>query len=307
MYRFLVCTFLLVLLAGCAPAPALGNLLASDHSIPNFDHIAIIVLENNNFGSVVGNPQMPNFNKLAKEYTLLTRYYAVRHPSLPNYLALIGGDTFGIDRDCLDCFIDAPSLPGLIEASGRTWKTYQEGMPEPCFLGNQGRYVQRHNPFVYFDAIRLDRAACEQHVVPFTTLQADIESGSLPDFLFITPNTCNDSHDCSLAVADKWLGSLLSTLTPALEGSGQSYLVVITFDEGQKPAFPNSLFEPGGGRIPLILDSPLVRKEYEDATFYNHYSLLRTVSAAWGLPDLGHAADRNVQLIHAPWEEQPEP
>lgn len=293
--------FFLFLLVACTPIPSVNPPPVSDQTIPNFDHIALIVLENTNYDMVIGNPLMPHYNELAKEYTLLTQYYAVQHPSLPNYLALIGGDTFGVNADCLDCFVDAPSLPEMIEASGRTWKTYQEGMPEPCFLGDQGKYAQRHNPFVYFDAIRLDHSACVDHVVPLTTLQVDIQSRSLPHFLFITPDTCNNGHDCPLDVADGWIADLLSTLTPALESSG-SYLVVITFDEAEKPALLYRLLERGGGRVPAILYSPLVKQGFEDATSYNHYSLLKTISAAWGLSYLGHAADGTVQLITAPWK-----
>src|ERR1051325_9751434 len=63
--------------------------------VPDFDHIAIIMFENKEFGTVIGNPQMPIYNQLARQYTLLTQYYAITHPSLPNYIALIGGDTFG--------------------------------------------------------------------------------------------------------------------------------------------------------------------------------------------------------------------
>ena len=168
--------------------------------IPNFGHIAIIMFENKEFGSVIGNPQMPTYNRLAREYTLLTQYYAIRHPSLPNYIALMGGDTFGIDTNCNECFINAPSLPDLIEASGRTWKTYQEDMPEPCFLGSTHLYAQKHNPFIYFDPIRLNPERCARTIVPLTALQTDIAANSLPNFMFIKPNICNDSHDCSLDV-----------------------------------------------------------------------------------------------------------
>src|SRR5215212_11743533 len=180
--------------------------------VPNFDHIVVIIFENKEFGTVIGNPDMPTFNQLANDYTLLTEFYAVTHPSLPNYIAMIGGDTFGIKSNCSNCFINAPSLPDLIEASGRTWKTYQEDMPEPCFLGDTDVYVQKHNPFVYFDPIRLNAERCRRSVVPLTDLPVDILSGSLPNFLFIKPNICNDSHDCSLDVTDAWLTTLLAGL-----------------------------------------------------------------------------------------------
>jgi phospholipase C len=270
--------------------------------VPAFTHIAIVLFENKEFGSVIGNPQMPNYNKLAREYTLLTQYYAVTHPSLPNYIALISGDTYGIDRNCNDCFLDAPSLPDLIEASGRTWKTYQEDMPSPCFLGDTHVYVQKHNPFVYFDAIRLDAARCERSVVPLTALQTDIAAGSLPNYMFIKPNLCNDSHDCELTVSDAWLTNLLTQLVPALDATGEPYLLAMLFEEGQGNHSCCGLPEEAGGRVPVVFYSPLVKNGFEDATPYTHYSMLKTISEAWGLPYLGHAAEESHVLITAPWK-----
>ena len=245
---------------------------------------------------------MPLFNRLARDYTLLTQYYAVRHPSLPNYIALIGGDTFGIHSDCNDCFVDAPSLPDLIEASGRTWKTYQEDMPKPCYLGGTLHYAQKHNPFVYFDPIRLDQERCERSVVPLTDLSADIQAGVLPNFIFITPNLCNDAHDCSLEVADGWLGNLLNSLFPALDATGEPYLVVLTFDEGQGDHSCCGLPEEAGGRVPTVLISPSVKNAFQDDTPYTHYSLLKTIAESWGLAYLGHAGDEDNSLIIAPWK-----
>ncbi len=331
MKRFSVCVLVLVLLVACVPPPqpitpspspsaivtqtstsvpptstftaasSPSPTIAPGSLVPNFEHVAIIMFENKEFGSVIGNPQMPTFNKLAHEYTLLTQHYAVRHPSLPNYIALIGGDTFGIDSDCKDCFINAPSLPDLIEQSGRTWKTYQEDMPEPCFLGDKGDYVQKHNPFVYFDPIRLDPERCKRSVVSLTQLQTDIAANALPNFLFIKPNLCNDGHDCELDVVDAWLTNLLATLTPALDGIGEPYVIVIMFEEGQGNHTCCGLPD-GGGRVAVVLDSPLVKNGFEDPTPYTHYSLLKTISEAWGLKYLGHASDESNVLITAPWK-----
>lgn len=327
MKRLGLCILLLVLLSSCttsapptvipsgipaptfAPTPALPTLLPSpiptaapQSLVPNFEHIAIIMFENKEFGSVIGNPQMPTFNRLAGEYTLLTQYYGIQHPSLPNYIAFIGGDTFGINENCEDCFIDQPSLPDLIEASGRTWKTYQEDMPEPCYVGSTHLYAQKHNPFVYFDPIRLNAERCQRSVVPLTALQTDIETSSLPNFLFIKPNICNDSHDCDLDVSDAWLTNLLNTLIPALDATGESYFIAMLFEEGQGDHTCCGLPEPGGGRVPVVLYSPLVKNGFEDSTPYTHYSLLKTISEAWGLQYLGHAADENHVLIVAPWK-----
>jgi phospholipase C len=270
--------------------------------VPSFEHIVLILFENKEFGDVIGNQDMPEFNRLADKYTLLTQYYAVRHPSLPNYIALIGGDTFGIDSDCKDCFINATSLPDLIEASGRSWKTYQEDMPEPCYLGSTSDYAQKHNPFVYFDPIRLNKDRCQRSVVPLTDLNADLQGGSLPNFVFITPNLCNDSHDCSLDVADSWLKNLLATLIPALDTKGQPYLVVLVFDEGDGKGSCCGLPAKAGGRVPVVLISPLVKQAFQDDTPYTHYSLLKTISESWGLSYLGRTADDDNVLITAPWK-----
>jgi len=273
----------------------------SASSVPPFEHIVLILFENKEFGSVIGNPKMPEFNHLAQQYTLLTQYYAVRHPSLPNYIALIGGDTFGIKSDCTDCFVNDTSLPDLMEASGLTWKTYQEDMPEPCFLGNDDEYAQKHNPFLYFDPIRQNQQRCENSVVPLTRLNEDILTGSLPNYMFITPNLCNDAHDCSLDVSDSWLANLLSTLMPALDLTGQPYLIVLAFDEGQGDHSCCGLPE-GGGRIPIVLISPSVKTGFQDDTPYTHYSLLKTIEESWGLSYLGHTADDENVLITAPWK-----
>lgn len=286
-----------------APSTAIPTISKSTPTplVPSFEHIVMILFENKEFEKVIGNEGMPEFNRLADEYTLLTQYYAVRHPSLPNYIALIGGDTFGIKSDCTDCFVDAPSLPDLIEASGRSWKTYQEDMPKPCYLGSASPYVQKHNPFLYFDPIRLNKDRCERSVVPLTDLNADILGESLPNFMFISPNLCNDAHDCSLDVADNWLKNLLATLVPALDTTGQPYLIVLTFDEGNKKLSCCGLPDEAGGRVPVVLISPSVKKAFQDDTPYTHYSLLKTISESWGLTYLGHAADEDNVLITAPW------
>ena len=288
--------------ATVTPNPSITPSPTPARLVPNFDYIVVIVFENREFEKIVGNPAMPVFNRLAQDYTLLTQHYAVTHPSLPNYLAMIGGDTFGIKRNCDDCFINAPSLPDLIEASGRTWKTYQEDMPEPCFIGSGMVYAQKHNPFVYFDPIRLDAARCERSVRPLTDLSSDLAAGSLPNFVFITPNLCNDAHDCGLDVADVWLASQMQSLINFFGTTSQSFLVILTWDEGQGDFSCCGLPEKAGGRVATILISPQVKNGFEDATPYTHYSLLKTIAEAWGLPYLGHAADENNALIVLPWK-----
>ena len=271
--------------------------------VPAFKHIVTIVFENKEFGTVIGNSGMPYFNQLADSYTLLTQHYAVTHPSLPNYLALISGDTFGLDFSCTKCLYDAETLPDLIEASGRSWKTYQEDMPSACFDGSDyGLYAMKHNPFMYFEPIRLNRERCSRSVVPLTQLYADLAANDLPAYIFITPNLCNDAHDCELPVADQWLQGLMLLLQPVLEAASEPYLIILTWDEGQGDHSCCGLPEQAGGRIATILVSPQVRAGFEDDTPYTHYSVLKTIAESWQLPYIGHAADKENVLITAPWK-----
>ncbi|MCE9647662.1 MAG: alkaline phosphatase family protein [Chloroflexi bacterium] len=272
--------------------------------VPDFSHIVIIIFENKEYSTVVGNPGMPYFNLLAGTYTLLNQHYAPAHPSLPNYLSLIGGDTFGIVDDCdfSDCYIDAQSLPDLIEASGRTWKTYQDDMPEPCFTGSTLRYVRKHNPFIFFDPIRTNIERCTHSIVPLTQLDADLAANDLPNFIFITPDICYSAHDCPLELADSWLKDQVDKLYPVLDGSGEPFLIILTWDEGQGSHSCCGMPEIAGGRIATILISPQVKENFQDNTPYSHYSILKTISEAWGLRKLGHAADPQTPLITAPWK-----
>jgi hypothetical protein len=269
--------------------------------VPNFPHIFLIILENKEFGTVIGPYRgMPNLNLWASEFTLLTQYYAIRHPSLPNYLALIGGDTFGVDTDCNSCYQNALTLPELIEASGRTWKGYFEDMPEPCYVGNTHIYAQKHNPFMYFDSIRLNAERCQRSVVPLTQLNADLAANDLPDFALIIPNLCNDAHDCSVEIADTWLDYWVPPLMHT-QAYDEGALIALTFEEGQGEHTCCGL-TTGGGRVAMILISNWVKRSFQDDTPYTHYSLLKTISQAWGLPYLGHAADESNVLIVKPWE-----
>jgi phospholipase C len=284
------------------PSPIPPTLTATlAPKVPDFVHIVMIIFENKEFGSVVGNSQMPYFNALANQYTLLTQHYAIMHPSLPNYIALMGGDTFGFTTNSENQSVNATSLPDLIEQSGRTWRAYQEDMPKPCFEGSTLSYVKKHNPFVYFDPIRLDEERCNRSVVPLNELYSDLSAGTLPNFVYITPNMCNSTHDCTLDVSDQWLYDLMVKLEDYLKASGEPYLILITFEEGQGYHSCCGLPEEAGGRVPTILVSPQAKKGFQDDTPYTHYSILKTIAEAWGLPFLGKAADENNVLIEKPF------
>lgn len=241
-----------------------------------YDHVVLIVLENHSFETVIGSSQAPYLNSLANQWSLATGYSGVSHPSLPNYLAMIGGSTFGISSDCTDCFVDAPSLPDRLEAVGKTWNGYLEGMPSPCFVGSSGLYAQKHNPFIYFDSIRNDPARCAR-IVPYSRLASDFASpATAPNFAFITPNLCNDGHDCTLSTADAWVSHEVPAILSSAAFAGSRSLLMVTFDEG----------EGGSDRVATILAGSGVKRGFQSAATYNHYSLLRTVESLWDLAPL---------------------
>jgi len=180
-------------------------------------------MENKEYGQVIGQPDAPYINRLAAEYALADQSYAITHPSLPNYLALLGGDTFGITSDCTTCRVDQSNLVDALEGRDKTWTAYMEDLPSPCFLGPEAAdYALKHNPFLYFQNIRSNLVRCAR-VVPLTKLDGDLASGTVPDFVWISPNLRHDMHDGTVAEGDKWLatidrGSLLTT-----PGSGMAF------------------------------------------------------------------------------------
>jgi hypothetical protein len=244
-------------------------------------HIAVIVMENEEYGEVIGSPSTPFINRLATTYGLATHAFAIAHPSLPNYLALTGGSTFGIDSDCTDCSAPGAGLAGQLQTRGVGWKAYMEDLPHPCFTGaGAGEYAKKHNPFVYYR----DLPACGR-VVPLSELQADESSGTLPTFIWITPNLCHDMHDCSPATGDRFLAGLVPAL---LRGLGKNGVLFLTWDEGSSDDGCCRL--ASGGHVATIVAGPGALRGARLQTPVDHYSLLQTIEDLLDLPRLGGAA-----------------
>jgi phospholipase C len=288
------------------PIATLPPVPSGKSGIPNFDHIVLIMLENKDYQTVMDGTQMPLLATLAKQKVLLSNYYAVAHPSLPNYIALMSGSTQSITSDCTTCFLNQPNLADEIEASGRTWKAYLEDLPSPCFVGDSGSYAQKHNPLLYFDSIRLNATRCDRSILPLTSLDSDLANKTLPNFSFIMPNLCNSGHDCSATVADTWVNAMVTKLqgSPAL---GNNSLIVVAFDEGSNKDTSSCCGLPttAGGQVAVVLISPTALPDMTDNTPYSHYSLLKTILTAWNLPDLGQSAQ--ARPISTPWTGQINP
>jgi phospholipase C len=251
---------------------------AARTNVPSFTHIVVIVFENKESSSVLGRSDAPTFNGMASRYASLTSYYGVTHPSLPNYVALVGGSTFGIHSDCTSCTIDARNLADTLQARHKTWKLYAEGLPRAGFTGAYaGRYAKKHDPFVYFRDVYTSKRRL-QRVVPLTQLRLDVKAGRLPDFALVVPDLCHSMHDCSVSTGDTWLKSQLPRLLVL-----PNTVVFVVFDEG-------STDDHGGGHVPALVVGTAVRGGSRSTAVTNHYGLLRTIEDAWGLPLLGRSA-----------------
>jgi acid phosphatase len=191
--------------------------------------------------------------------------------------------------------VSARSLPDQLESAGFSWKAYMQDVPTPCFKGSEsGNYAKKHDPFMYFDAIRNNRARCSR-VVPYKRLDADLRGNKLPDFAFITPDLCNDTHDCPVGTGDRFLARTVPALLRELGPRG---LLFVTWDEGTDGR--GCCGDAAGGRIATVVAGPDVKHGASGSgSSYSHYSTLRTIEEAFGLPLLRHAGDPATRPMRA--------
>jgi hypothetical protein len=273
----------------------LTNVLST--GIPQFSHVFIVVEENHGFSDVIGNASMPYLNGLANSNSVATQYYADAHPSLPDYFELTVGEGTAITGTMGDSYngpVTQDNVVRALVAAGKSWKSYAESLPKIGYLGGDSvPYLRRHNPVVYFSDVQQSSTQAN-NVVPFSQLATDIANRSLPEYGFIAPNVNDDAHDCpagkssctddeKLAAADQWLSANIQPLisSPAFQNS----LLIIVFDEAE-----DSDTAHGGGHVPAILVSPLVKSGYQSTTFYQHGSVLRLMMEGLGIADLPGSA-----------------
>jgi hypothetical protein len=272
------------------PVPAATRPPAT--GVPNFSHVYVIIFENKEYSEIVGSSSAPYINSLIARYGLATSFYAERHPSEPNYIALTSGGTQGLTGDG-DYDLSVNNLFDQVTASGRTWRAVEQGYPGNCFTdsssasvvdgpGKAGSYVRRHNPAISYTTISGNPAACASitNMASFNPAAAS--------FYFITPNLINDMHDGTVADGDGFLKAFL----PKIMGSAAfaNSVIFVTFDEG-------STNVNGGGHIVTIAISPNMAPGYQAVATYSHYSMLRTIEQAWGLPYLGSAASASAMAF----------
>jgi hypothetical protein len=238
-----------------------------------YDHVVWIVMENHSYSEVVGSSNAPYETQLASQCGSASKFFAETHPSLPNYIAMTSGSPQGITDDS-DPSAHPLNVPSIFSLTAGGWRSLEESMPNNCQLTNSGTYAVRHNPAAYYTNIRTECGSL------------DVPLGSTPDlsarFTFITPNLCNDTHDCSVSTGDTWLSGLLPKVFASAQYQAGRTAVFLTWDEDDSSM---------SNQIPTLVMAPSVVPGTRPTTTFNHYSMLRATEEMLGLsPLLGNAA-----------------
>ena len=249
--------------AGCDDSSAQAG-------IPRPDHIVVVIEENQPYDAIIGSAAAPYLNELARRGASLSEFYAITHPSQPNYLALFSGSTQAVRDNSCPHTLTARNLGSELLQSDLTFVGYAESLPRVGFTGcTSGAYARRHNPWVNFSNLP---ASVNR---PWTDFPRDFRD--LPTVSFVVPDLNNDMHDGSVRQADTWLRNNLGDY--ADWAMTHNSLLIVTWDEDDS-AGPN--------HIPTILVGEQVRRG-SNSQPNNLYGLLRTLLDAYGLDQLDHS------------------
>ncbi len=233
---------------------------AATNGVPAYSHIVVVVEENKDNSEIIGDTaDAPYINSLAASGANLTNYYAITHPSQPNYFALYAGSTFGTTDD-LQHSETGPTLATILQGAGKSFTGYVE-TPDSDF---------NHNPWESFP----EGTSVESN---FSTFPSS-DFASLPTVSFVIPDVNDDMHNGTIAQGDAWLQTNLSAYAQWAQANNS--LLVVTWDEGD---------DNPTNQIPTVLyGAGVVAGNYDTA--YNHYDLLSTILDASGLTAPNNAA-----------------
>jgi hypothetical protein len=261
-------------------------------------HVMVVMMENESISNIIGNSSLPYINNtLVPHYPVLQDAYAVGHPSLPNYLELLSGSTWGVTSDCAPgpgCE-GSTNLAGQLDQAGIAWAGYMESMPSAGYAGGSTGgddgygdqlYAQHHNPFVYFPGLASELAT---HVKPLTNMISDLNGASPPSFVWTTPNMLDDGHDGPLSTMDNWLSQEI----PAIQATTwyqEGGRIILTWDEGAS-SDTAGIAAGNGGHVPDILISQALYNAPDVTAPVDQAGILRSIEGLYGLPLLNDAAN----------------
>lgn len=268
---------------------------------PRPDHVIIVMEENYDYGSIYGSSSAPYLNSLISDTdaALFTNFYAIDHPSEPNYLDILSGDNQGVCDDAVHTppYYTTPNLAAQLIGAGLTFVTYSEDMPIVAYDGaSSGNYVRKHNPVTNWSGTGTNQVNENVVNLPFIGyFPASANYSSLPTFSFVMPNQNNDMHNGSISTGDTWARTHMDTLKTWCKAHNS--LLIYTFDEDDD-LHNNHIFTlfygpmvKGGSYAEASCSGTLGTSACATgAAGPNLYSLLRTVEDMYGLPYAGAAA-----------------
>jgi Phosphoesterase family len=256
----------------------------STTSVPAYDHVFVVMMENEDLHSIIGNTwQAPYLNSLLSKGSTLANMYAEVHPSDPNYLALSAGTTFSVMGNPIETnpayTLDAPNIGDLVDSAGKSWKAYYQSANGPCDNTVHDPYYNDDLPFLFFKDIKDNPARCQSHLVPLPQMAKDLQStATTPSFSWWGADDCFDMEGCGIKAGDTFLQQTIGQILASPAWRTQRSLLVVTFDEdGYDLERPAQLVPT------IILGSQGVKQGYVSLARYDHYNLLRTIEGALGL------------------------
>src|SRR5881296_3324432 len=273
-----------------------------------FDHVVVVIMEDHGIQEICGSSPTPCQSTmgapymagLANSYAIGSQYLGVTHYSQADYLAMLGGTTDNCSSAGCPWPFSGPNLVDRLEAAGLTWKGYMENqnMASGCDLSYHQPYTPEHNPFVGFTDIVNSPTRCSQIVlanpsgcsVTVCPLINDLNSGSAPNFMWLTPNNCDNMHGftgicaASVSFGDGYLSSLVPNILKSTTFTTQRSALFVVFDEGNGYCPLNQ--STTEDCVYAVWAGPLAKANYGTTNLYNHYSCLRTVEVNWNLQAL---------------------
>ena len=256
--------------------------------VPRLKHVWVFVMENHSYNQIIGSPHAPYLNRLARRHGVATRMWAVTHPSLPNYLAMISGSTHGCRNNSCARGIRGKTLAGQFARHGLKWRGYFEELPERGYPGDDvGNYVQHHNPFVYFRTIT-SKPKQRNHILSFRAFRRSLRRP--PALSYVVPSDLHNMHSSAIIDGDEWLQKWIPRVM-ASRGFRHHGAIFITWDEADKTDRTGCcLAGIDGGHQPFVAIVHNGPRHVRLATRRTAYSLLRTIEDGFRFGHLGHAA-----------------
>src|SRR2546427_620502 len=242
-----------------------------DQTTGNFDQLVVVLMENKNLDEVYG--PATYMTGLADLYSFSEGWESITNPSQPNYIAILGGSTFGVSGDGNHPNRDHPTMVDILENTSKTWKAFAEDASGTGCSINPPR-GEDHFPFLSYTTITGSSARCA-NLLPGSSDEVIAELNAGTNFIWLTPNDCNNMHDCSVATGDAWIQSWVPNLLTAM--AGKKAALIIMFDEAYTS--PPDIY--------MSFSGPATQLAYKSTASYTHYSLLKLIEDVWGGGNLG--------------------